>query len=286
MKTYTATVRNERHVGVACNLCGSQDRKLYLRIRTGTDFVDFIRCVECGLVYQYPQPHSEDLRKRYGQHYFEYEYENEENFFHLMRLGLKDIDFHGRSLHFKSKRFLDIGCATGMLLAYMKKRGWNAQGVEICRASATYGMNMRDLNIYIGTLEEAAFAQDSFTVVHFSHLIEHLPHPKRFLREVMRVLVAGGFAVITTPNVDGLQAKLLKGEWRSAIGDHLYLFSKKTLRKMLVAVGFKVLDVVTWGGIAVGHAPVLIKKPLDRLAKQFGFGDVVLFLVQKEVKSA
>jgi hypothetical protein len=38
---------------------------------------------------------------------------------------------------------------------------------------------------------------------------------------------------------------------------------------------------VTWGGLAVGTAASIIKVPADRLAKKFGFGDVVLFLAAK-----
>lgn len=118
-------------------------------------------------------------------------------------------------------------------------------------------------------------------MIHFSHLIEHVPDPRGFLREVRRILKPGGFAVITTPNVDGFQARLFKKGWRSAIADHLVLFSRRTLGKVIDESGFQTLRTVTWGGLAVGTAPLVIKKPLDKLAKRFGFGDVVLFLAQK-----
>ena len=91
----------------------------------------------------------------------------------------------------------------------------------------------------------------------------------------------GGFAVITTPNVDGFQARLFGTGWRSAIADHLVLFSRRTLGRVLRDSGFSIIKTVTWGGLAVGTAPLLIKKPVDRLAKRLGFGDVVLFLTEK-----
>ena len=95
------------------------------------------------------------------------------------------------------------------------------------------------------------------------------------------MLVPGGFAVITTPNVDGFQARLFGKAWRSAIADHLVLFSKKTLKRLVLESGFEILQTVTWGGLAVGTAPTLIKRPVDRLAKKFGFGDVVMVLAAK-----
>ncbi len=96
-----------------------------------------------------------------------------------------------------------------------------------------------------------------------------------------RILKPGGFAVITTPNVEGFQARLFGSGWRSAIADHLVLFSRRTLGKLLQDSGFDVLATVTWGGLAAGTAPLLVKKPMDRLAKKLGFGDVMLFLTTR-----
>ncbi len=78
--------------------------------------------------------------------------------------------------------------------------------------------------------------------------------------------------MITTPNVDGFQARLFASGWRSAIADHLVLFSRRTLEDLLRARGFAVRQHVTWGGLAAGSAPALVKRPMDRLAKRWGSG--------------
>jgi ubiquinone/menaquinone biosynthesis C-methylase UbiE len=163
----------------------------------------------------------------------------------------------------------------------MKNLGWNSKGVEICRESADYGIQNRDVDIFIGPLEKAKFPAEHFAVIHFSHLIEHVPDPKGFLREIHRVLSKRGMVIVTTPNVDGFQARLFGGNWRSAIADHITLFSKTTLGEMLRSVGFKIDKIVTWGGLAKGSAPTCVKRPVDFLAKRFGFGDVVLMSAQK-----
>ena len=67
------------------------------------------------------------------------------------------------------------------------------------------------MEVFTGTLGEARFPGASFHAVHFSHLIEHVPSPRALLTEVRRVLLPGGLAVVTTPNVDGLQARLFRG---------------------------------------------------------------------------
>ena len=278
MKTYSTIPGQERSRIIACNLCGGRRHRRTLHSR---DYV-FVRCADCGLSFQNPQPVFDDLKFRYGQNYFEYELNNEENFFHLMKLGLQDIRFFERTSNLdRSRSFLDVGCATGMLLEYMRERGWNVRGVELCRESAEYGMRTKNIDIFIGTLEEASFPDSCFPVIHFSHLIEHVPDPRAFFLEVRRILIPGGYVVVVTPNIDGLQARLFRERWRSAIADHLTLFSKTTLRKMLVATGYEVLQTVTWGGLAKGSAPAAVKRPVDFLAKRLGFGDVVLMLARK-----
>jgi 2-polyprenyl-3-methyl-5-hydroxy-6-metoxy-1,4-benzoquinol methylase len=277
-KTYSSIPRGERQEEASCPLCGSAGANHVLR---GQDFA-FVRCPSCSTVYQNPRPIFTDLRKRYGSDYFAYELENEGNFFELMKLGLGDIDFDAITKRFSRPRsFLDIGCATGMLIQWMGAKGWECEGVDVCRESAEFGIKNRQVRISTGTLEEARYPSAFFSVVHFSHLIEHVPDPRGFLREVRRILKKDGFVVITTPNIEGFQARLFKERWRSAIADHLTLFSIKTMRRLLEEERYTIRQTVTWGGLAAGTAPWFIKRPMDKLAKRIGIGDVMLFLAEK-----
>jgi 2-polyprenyl-3-methyl-5-hydroxy-6-metoxy-1,4-benzoquinol methylase len=278
MKTYSTIPGRERSRVIPCNLCGGQRHRTILQAPDYT----FVRCTDCGLSFQNPQPVFGDLKFRYGQNYFEYELRNEENFFHLMKLGLQDIRFFERTSGLDTgRRFLDVGCATGMLLEYMREQGWSVRGVELCRESAEYGMRTKKIDIFVGTLEQAGFPDASFPIVHFSHLIEHVPDPKAFFVEVRRILAPAGYVVVVTPNIGGLQARLFRERWRSAIADHLTLFSKTTLKAMLIATGYQIVQTVTWGGLAKGTVPAAVKRPVDFLAKRLGFGDVVLMLARK-----
>jgi 2-polyprenyl-3-methyl-5-hydroxy-6-metoxy-1,4-benzoquinol methylase len=281
-KTYSSVPGDERMETVPCPCCGSGRSRRFL----ACDGFAFVKCRDCSIVYQNPRPVFDDVRKRYGAEYLSYELENERNFFGLMRLGLKDIRFADRTKAFGGsstppRTFLDIGCATGMLIESMRGEGWTVRGVDICRESAEYGRQHRGVDIFPGTLQEANMPGGTFGVVHFSHLIEHVPDPRAFLREVHRLLSPGGYAVVTTPNIDGLQAWLFGKNWRSAIADHLVLLSRRTLSKLVVEEGFAIGQTVTWGGLAVGTAPSILKAPVDRLAKRFGFGDVVMVLAAK-----
>ena len=178
---------------------------------------------------------------------------------------------------------LDIGCATGALLAELRQRGWDCAGVEICEDEAEYARRERGLDVRGVPLEENRFPDNHFDAVLASHLIEHLNDPAGLVREVHRVLSPGGRFFVTTPNIGGFQAKLFKARWRSAIFDHLYLFSAQTLTQLLTQKGFWVEKIATWGGLAAGTAPAPVKRLFDRAAKKFGFGDVMLLRAAKAV---
>jgi 2-polyprenyl-3-methyl-5-hydroxy-6-metoxy-1,4-benzoquinol methylase len=236
----------------------------------------YVRCTTCGLVQMNPQPLKEEVQNRYGTHhgadYLAYELKNEKPFLELQLLALNDAGFW----ELETGKVLDIGCATGTLLSELKKAGWDTAGIEICEEEAAYARKERSLDVRSLSLEENHFAPKSFDVVLASHVIEHLNDPGALVKEVSRILKPEGRFIVTTPNISGFQAKLFSGKWRSAIFDHLYLFSVKTLSQLLINNGFKIEKIKTWGGLAAGTVPKPIKRIADKAAKRFGFGDVML----------
>jgi SAM-dependent methyltransferase len=235
---------------------------------------------------QNPQPVRDALAARYDAEYFTYEIKNQETFFNLMLLGLQDADFFKRIAPTLPPpvRILDVGCATGRLLKHFKDAGWDTAGAELCRESAEYGNREYGVNISAAPLEQSGFPDGNFSVVHASHLIEHVDDPAAFAREVARVLVPGGVFICVTPSTDGFQAGLLGSAWRSAIPDHVTLFGRRTLIRLLRDAGLRAETVKTWGGLAAGTAPGWLKKPFDRLAKKCNFGDVMLVVARKAIR--
>jgi SAM-dependent methyltransferase len=130
-------------------------------------------------------------------------------------------------------------------------------------------------------LEENNFPDNSFDVILASHLIEHLNEPKKFVEETYRILKNNGYIFITTPDISGFQSRIFGSRWRSAIFDHLYLFSRYTLSKMLKTAGFKIESCHSWGGLAAGSAPKAVKKIADFLAKRLNLGDVMIIRAKK-----
>lgn len=278
MKTFSTAPEGETSVWIRCAVCGSDRTRLYWDCGT----YRFQRCLGCGVLYQNPQPVPQDILRRYAEEYYRYELENEENFFRLMMLGLQDVAFDRFESSLPAeRRFLDIGCATGRLLEEMRARGWNTFGVEVCEPSVRHARERRGLEVHLGTLETAPYPEGSFDAVHFSHVIEHVNDPYAFLARVRDLLKPGGNAFIVTPRYTGLQAQLFRTRWRSAIADHLYLFSKSTLVRLCHKVGLEPVAYRTWGGLGVGTAPTWLKRLVDPLAKAWGFGDVMMIRARR-----
>jgi 2-polyprenyl-3-methyl-5-hydroxy-6-metoxy-1,4-benzoquinol methylase len=276
IKTWSTAVGEEKQRAIPCALCGGNELKRSLRC----EGFGYVRCKRCGLVQINPQPEQAEVTRRYreGSGYLSYELANEAAFLRLQELALQDAGFEELEAALKRNkqpRVLDTGCATGALLEKLRDRGWACAGVEISSA-ADYARAERGLDVRKASLEESRFPGASFDLVLASHLIEHLNDPAAFVREAYRVLAPGGHFLVTTPNIAGFQARLFRGRWRSAIFDHLYLFSTKTLSSLLRQSGFVIERIHTWGGLAAGAAPAPVKRVADRAAKRLGAGDVML----------
>jgi len=290
LKTWSMPVSSGKSETRPCALCGSLNFKPALEC----EGFSFVKCGRCGLVQRNPQPDKNEILARYsstyGNDYLSYELENEAAFLKLQQLALKDSGFSKleKTLFFTDEKLragtapsiLDIGCATGALIASFRDKGWRVTGVEIS-PSADYAKNERKLDVRNIPLEENKFSDNSFDVILASHLIEHLNEPKTFLEESYRILKNSGNIFITTPDISGFQSRLFGSRWRSAIFDHLYLFSRRTLSKMLKAVGFKIVSCHSWGGLAAGSAPKPVKKTADFLAKRLNCGDVMIIRAKK-----
>ena len=139
-------------------------------------------------------------------------------------------------------RLLDVGCALGDFLLEAKASGWDVEGVEISSFAAQRARE-RGLRVSAGRLEELDLPESSFDVITLYDSIEHLTDPVATLAAVRRLLVPGGIVHLVTPNVGGVQARLLGRLWyHYKPGEHLFYFSPRTLRSALEAAG------LAWNG--------------------------------------
>jgi ubiquinone/menaquinone biosynthesis C-methylase UbiE len=101
------------------------------------------------------------------------------------------------------------------------------------------------------------FDDGSFEVVWASEVIEHVADTARWLSEVRRVLVPRGRLLVTTPNHGRLQLAIGGIErYSEPLGDHLHLYSARSLRQLLIEFDFEV------GELRGADGPPLVKRLL------------------------
>ncbi len=147
-----------------------------------------------------------------------------------------------RTIPFSDKgKVLDIGCGNGNYLAWLKTLGWAVHGVEPDEASAKFAAQEYGIDTFCGDLLDAHYPGSFFDCITMWHSLEHSHRPLETLKEVNRILKPNGFVLISAPNIDSMEAKLLKGNsFLFDVPRHLYDFSPRTLGAMLNKTGFTV----------------------------------------------
>ena len=234
---------------VSCNLCNSNSTKPLMKING----FHIVKCRNCKLAYVNPRLKPVSLHKIYNKNYYKnpafngakssfcgyMEYLQEKDF--IVATFKKRLDQIENYL--KGGKLLDVGCAYGFFLELAKKNGWQVQGTEISEAAYMYAKNKLKLPVLNKALEEAEFKNESYDVVTLFDVIEHLPSPNAAIKEIRRILKPNGLLVITTPDIGSLSAKLLGRNWEEIkrVREHIYFFSRSTLKSMLELNNFKVL---------------------------------------------
>lgn len=262
-----------------CKVCGSSQRK---RLYSISGF-QVIRCLNCGLIYRYPQPGEEELAQLYNKNYFLSEDPlrwGYRNYVKMKKFIIKTFEYKLKIIerYKKRGRILDIGCATGFFLEIAKKKGWETHGVELSDYAASYGREKMGLDIKTGDLKKAGYKKRYFDVVTMWDILEHTLHPLEELKEINRVLKRNGLVFITVSDIESFIAKIMGRRWFgfTKIREHLYFFSPRTLKMIVEKAGFDVLKIQR-SGLAYSLEFLVsklepysrfISKTLDRLLKK------------------
>jgi ubiquinone/menaquinone biosynthesis C-methylase UbiE len=159
-------------------------------------------------------------------------------------------------------RTLDLGCGDGRLTGELAQRAAGTVGADVAeraldRARARHPELEFQLVPFCG---ELPFDDLAFDLVWASEVIEHVADTARWLSEVRRVLAPGGRLLLTTPSHGRL--RLLGGgieRYSAPLGDHLHLYSARSLRTLLHEFGFAPVTVRTAAGVPLARRLLLAR---------------------------
>ncbi len=200
-----------------------------------------VRCQNCAFVFMKPIPTQKELELFYS----DYDYAEQG---YLSELTIKR--YHELLDEFEqykqTKNILDVGCGRGWFLIEAQKRGWKVYGteyskkaIELCTAQ---GIEMKQ-----GVLRASDF-KETFDVITSFEVIEHINNPVDEISQVSQLLRKQGLFYCTTPNFNSLNRYYLKSDYNVIhYPEHLSYYTKKTLKNLMKAHGFRPLKVLTTG---------------------------------------
>jgi ubiquinone/menaquinone biosynthesis C-methylase UbiE len=149
------------------------------------------------------------------------------------------------------QRVLDVGSGTGDFTALVAEAGAQPIGVEVAQAAVDRALQRHpQLDFRLAPIDGPLPLEDNaFDVVWASEVIEHIADTARWLSEIRRVLVPRGQLLLTTPSHGRLRVALGGIErFSEPLGDHLHLYTRRSLGETLREFGFADVEIQSAGG--------------------------------------
>lgn len=114
-----------------------------------------VRCSSCQFIFLNPRPTAESLH-----HFYQTYLPEEESSIESWKRMMKPVFHRAANLlkrYGRNGRLLDVGSGFGFFVAEMKKKGWEAAGVEISQKALEYARNVLGLTVHPDRWERRVF---------------------------------------------------------------------------------------------------------------------------------
>ena len=157
----------------------------------------------------------------------------------MLNFRKKQFSEFCKKFKLKNKTIIEIGCGTGDYLNVMKKIIKKSHGLESSNKNYKE-CKKRKLKVFKGFIHNKNYKiskikYDAFYILSF---LEHIPKINEFLRGIYFNLKENAVGIIEVPNFNMILEKKLYTEF---IIDHLYYFTKDTLKLALEYNGFEII---------------------------------------------
>jgi len=242
---YEAPIALESGDG-ACPLCDARRVSNFLcapdRFHWRRQLYSLKRCSSCSYIWLTCPPHPSEMAVHYDGDYHETIAAGGEGSAEKRWSSSRKVV----QQYSRGGSLLDIGCSSGGFLSTLRGSAWKLYGVEVEESTAQKARVASGAEVFVGAVESAPFAPESFDVITCFDLLEHLYHPRRFLGSVMKWLKPGGVVLTQVPNIRSWEAQLFGSYWYGLeLPRHISHFSIQSLGHLMRDLGFEELSIKT-----------------------------------------
>ena len=239
----------QRYTKRACAVCDSTTSKLLFRqtfyeMSSGSLLkgYDVVVCEECGFGFADHIPAQTDFDAHYRD-MSKYEYQDQggkETEYDLGRFRAvtdRIIPF----LPDSNVRLLDVGCATGRLLALFKEKGYgNVIGLDPSPVCAETAQRLYGVRVMVGTIYEinkVMADEQPFDCVILTGVLEHIRDIHQALLRMRGLLANSGLILIEVPDANDF-ARWSEAPFQEFSTEHINFFSTTSVENLMRRYGF------------------------------------------------
>jgi 2-polyprenyl-3-methyl-5-hydroxy-6-metoxy-1,4-benzoquinol methylase len=229
-----------------CPVCGSEKSELLLSYRFAAisdalplDHYDLVICSECGCGYADDIP-PQSRFDRYYRELSKYEYQHRGGLassFDTQRFRA-DVDLMAPFIPSAASRILEIGCATGGLLAELRNRGFlKVTGMDPSPGCVQAARELYHLDVFAGTISDIPNHPHKYDFVILIGVVEHLRDAGAALSTLRQLLSPGGRLFVGVPDASRLP-HVRNAPFQLFSVEHITYFSARSLQNLLATQGF------------------------------------------------
>jgi len=173
--------------------------------------VTVTKCLNCNLVFANPMPLPETISDHYGippEQYWTPSYLNLQPD-HMSGLiswmnQIKEVKLGSKTL--------DIGAGLGKAMLALEQHGYDVYGIEPSESfyqRAIENIGLKKEKLSLSSIEESNFEPNTFDVILFTAVLEHLYTPSDILLKVIDWLKPNGLLFIEVPSSKWLTARIV-----------------------------------------------------------------------------
>ena len=236
-----------------CEICGCNNLKNEFS-KLG---FSHMKCLNCEFIFVNPKPTAKLLKFYYensiSSKFFQEKIIEPTREYRLNKIVKPRAEWLN-SFFDNPGNYLDIGCSTGMLLESMKKLKWNCQGSEFSqdaiKIAKQHGLNVSNADLN----NTKIFQKNSFDLITLFEVLEHVSDISDLLSNIKNLLKKEGLLIITIPNINGIEYRLMKENHENIIPPaHINYFSKKSFNIIAEKFNFKIEKISTPGKLDVSN---------------------------------